>query len=208
MNQRQLFVVRINYNYDAGLLDKLTQEAIKPFGGVFEYCGVKEKVEKIEFDPPLKPEGLPLWLLSLIQRRLEGIYDSGDMLAVMPHRIMTDSPGWGSGRVAFLSTYSPYLGMENKREFIRYGKKIAAHELGHLSAFDLEHPLDSSIDCLMYVAQYPYDDATAQKAFLDSRSMQFCDKCYNKIKVWEDNAANRRIKAVVERTENNRKPGV
>ncbi len=182
MVKRKLTVIKINEDYDVQLLDELARQATVPLNDLFEYLGVKQDRENIEFDPPLKShQGLALWTVDLIRKSLEHKY-SENILAVMPHPIgiyPEFSGGWGKERVAFLSTYQSYLNTLNHRRFLRYARKAAAHELGHL--FGLEHHerrtyTPSGLYCLMYTR-----NATDMRAFLDSLDMQFCGSCYRRL---------------------------
>ncbi len=181
--KKPLVVVRVNQDYDAKLLEELGVEAVKPWNEFLEFSGVHPKVDEIAFDPPIGSDGIPLWSLDIVRRKLE--YDHPDvyLLAVMPHPIGSgtkdESPGWGTCHVAFVSTHPDYMSPDNRNGFISYGKKVAAHEIGHLDPFELEHhetPVRLPTGyCLMYSGKNNQDIRKS----LDRTAMGFCDVCYS-----------------------------
>lgn len=180
LQKRKLSILRINNDFDVHLLDELARRAIVPFQNEFDYIGVRKNVEEIEFDPPLKSYGIPLWVLGIMKSRLERTYGSENILAVIPHPIMGGSPGWGDGKVAFVSTHPKYLDVRNPESFMRYGEKVAAHELGHL--FNLMHHEDRTYSngdkyCLMYV-----DNHYRMTENLEKMGMDFCQICKEAIR--------------------------
>ncbi len=174
--KHKLAAVRMNRNYDKRLVEELVLGALEPFGEFFEFTGVRDAVTEVTFEPSIGEDGVALWVMDLLKRRIE--YETPDhTLVVMPHRIMTDSPGWGKGRVAFVSTHPVYMDPSDEKSFVYNGKIVAAHELMHTDPFNLEHHetrvRTRNGNCLMYVGR----DADALQGIRDT-AMGLCNNCY------------------------------
>lgn len=180
--KKPLTVVRINEPYDVKLLEELAVEAVKPWYEFLEFAGVHPDVDEVIFDPPADSGGIALWVMDIVQRKVEYEHPDTYVLVVMPHPITTYergrfSPGWGKHHVAFVSTHPAYMNPENKKDFIKYAKKVGAHEIAHLDPFELEHHefrvyVPKSGNCPMYV------EGNVDRVSLNKMGMKFCNNCY------------------------------
>ncbi|MBI4177718.1 MAG: hypothetical protein HY516_05140 [Candidatus Aenigmarchaeota archaeon] len=184
--KKPLAVVRINHEYDARLLEELATEAIKPFNGVFEFDGVEPAVAKVTFEPPPGENGLYGWVANAIRQRFVISNPNRYVLLVMPHPMMNEggepNPGLGGQNVALISTAEDYMNPADRRRFLHYAGRVAAHEFGHMFPFELEHherPVRTAAgkDCLMYVGR-----GVGDKVALDKMGMTFCGNCDYQIK--------------------------